>query len=293
MSNTTQPIVYFSDLDHTLFQSLASDARGVTPMAVNGKGEDHSYARRDQQALFAQMIETGIVVPVTARSHEQLERVKGFVTGRAYDLALTDLGASLLVRDNNGDGQWHAVSAWTEHYLPMVNPHIRRLTKDYETIEDWIRNSDLAGQVHIDLIQLGKLHLPLYIVLTVNADVESLAEKVAQVRHRFAEPIARATGKYGIHETEGQICLWPTFVSKGMAVQRLQVALREGLGDPRFDRARDFLSLEGAVTFGVGDSTTDIEFMQHADFMIVPKKAQISCLLDAQVATMLGKEHKQ
>ena len=290
MTHSASPIVYFTDLDHTLFQSLASDPRGVVAMAVNPNGEDHGFSRPDQQALFLQMVSSGVVIPVTARSHEQLERVTGFITGQPYDLALTDLGASLLVRDNNGDGLWHAIAAWTESYLQFVHPHIRRLTKDYEIIEDWVRNSELNGQVQIDLIQLGKLHLPLYMVLTVKGEAGDKAEKVATVRRRFAEPIARATGKYQIHETEGQICLWPTFVSKGIAVQRLQNALRDGLGDERFDRARDYLNLESSVSMGVGDSTTDLEFMQHADFIVVPKTSQISGLLSAEVAKMLDKE---
>lgn len=292
MNQPASPIVYFTDLDHTLFQSLASDPRGVVAMAVNQKGEDHGFARLDQQALFQQMINSGVVIPVTARSHEQLERVSGFLTGQPYDVALTDLGASLLVRDNNGDGQWHAIAVWTEAYLQFVHPHIRRLTKDYEIIEDWVRNSELNGEVQIDLIQLGKLHLPLYMVLTVKGNEAQKPENVAAVRRRFAEPIARATGKYQIHETEGQICLWPTFVSKGIAVQRLQVALREGLGDERFDRARDYLNLESSVSMGVGDSTTDLEFMQHTDFMVVPKTSQISRTLNEEVAKMLDKEDK-
>lgn len=290
MTQSASPLVYFTDLDHTLFQSLASDPRGTVPMAVNAKEEDHGFARADQQALFNQMISSGIVIPVTARSHEQLERVNGFVTGQPYDIALTDLGASLLVRDNNGDGLWHAIVSWTESYLQFAHPHIRRLTKDYEIIEDWVRNSELSGQVQIDLIQLGKLHLPLYIVLTVKGEEDVKAQNVSCVRRRFAEPIARATGKYQIHETEGQICLWPTFVSKGIAVERLQKALRDGLGDERFDRARDYLNLGASVSMGVGDSTTDLEFMRHTDFMVVPKTSQISTILNAQVVKMLDKE---
>lgn len=293
MTQSASPIVFFTDLDQTLFQSHASDPRGVLPMAVNVRGEDHGFARPDQKALFDQMIGSGVVIPVTARSHEQLERVTGFITGSAYDLALTDLGASLLVRDNNGDGLWHAISAWTESYLPFVHPHIHRLTKDYEIIEAWVRNSELNGQVQIDLIQLGKLHLPLYMVLTIKGEEGSKAEDLAAVRHRFVEPIARATGKYQIHETEGQICLWPTFVSKGIAVERLKSALRDGLGDERFDRARDYLNLDSCVSMGVGDSTTDLEFMQHTDFMVVPKTSQISNILNAEVSRMLDKEPQQ
>lgn len=289
MSTSAKPILYFTDLDSTLFQSRATDPAGIVPMTVDAEGAEHGFAREDQHALLQQMISSGIVIPVTARSHEQLERVTGFLTGQAYDLALTDLGATLLVRDNNGDGQWHAVGAWTEAYMPFINLHIRRLSKDFQILEDWLRGTELEGDVKIDLISLGKRHLPLYLSLMIRKDAEHRAEKTAQIRHRFAEPMARASGHYALHESEGQICLWPTFVSKGIAVARLREALRDGLDDTRFDRARDYLGLENAVTFGLGDSTTDIEFMNQSDFMIVPKHSQISRLLATQLASITDK----
>lgn len=277
MTDSVVPFVYYSDLDHSLFQSLQSDSLGEHPMTEDSKGQVQGYAREDQHQLFNQMINTGIVIPVTARSHEQMERVTGWVTGKEYDLALTDLGASLLVRDNNGDGQWHAVERWHDEYLPLVQGNIRRLTKDYELIDTWIRDADLVGKVSIDLIQLGKLHLPLYIVLSVaKDDPEQMQQLQTLCRKRFAETVARATGAYVLHESENTVCLWPTYVSKGAAVKRLKTALVEGLGDSRFDRARDFLNVQKPVNITIGDSITDLEFMQHGDFMMAPVNSRIA-----------------
>lgn len=271
------PFVYYTDLDHTLFQSLKSDAAGSHLMTEDAKGAAQGYAREDQHQLFNLMQGSGHIIPVTARSHEQIERVKGWVTDREYDLALTDLGATLLVRDNNGDAQWHAVEAWQEEYLPKVQANIMRLTKDYEQIESRLRDAGLLDSIRIDMIQLGKLHLPLYIVLSVtHDDPERAKELQKQCRVRFAEPIARMTGSYVLHETPDSVCLWPTFVSKGKAVKRLQKALVEGLGDSRFDRARDFMNIQNPVNICIGDSITDLEFMQNGDFMMAPAKSPIA-----------------
>jgi len=277
MLNAAPTFVYYSDLDHTLFQSLKSDAAGIHPMTEDSKGAQQGYARPDQQHLFNLMTGNGYVIPVTARSHEQMERVTGWVTGREYDLALTDLGATLLVRDNNGDAQWHAVERWQDEYLSQVQANIRRLTKDYEQIESRLRDADLLESIRIDMIQLGKLHLPLYIVLSVTHDDPERVKELQQIcRVRFAEPIARMAGAYVLHETADSVCLWPTFVSKGKAVKRLQQALVEGLGDSRFDRARDFLNIQNPVNVCIGDSITDLEFMQNGHFMMAPTQSPIA-----------------
>jgi hypothetical protein len=277
MSDTNSPFVYYTDLDNTLFQNLKTDAAGSYPMTEDSKGAPQGYARHDQHQMLNLMVGSGYVIPVTARSHEQMERVNGWVTGREYDIALTDLGATLLVRDNNGDGQWHAVERWQDEYLSKVQGNIRRLTKDYEQIENWLRDADLSSSIRIDMIQLGKLHLPLYIVLSVtHDDPERVQELQKLCRVRFAEPVARATGSYVLHETKDSICLWPTFVSKGAAVKRLQKALVEGLDDSRFDRARDFMGIKNPVNVCIGDSITDLEFMQNGHFMMAPAQSPIA-----------------
>jgi hypothetical protein len=277
MSDISQQFVYYTDLDNTLFQSQKSDPSGTFAMAEDAKGLPQGYAREDQRQLFNHMAKSGYIIPVTARSHEQMERVKGWVTGREYDLALTDLGATLLVRDNNGDGQWHAVDRWQDEYLSQVQNNIRRLTKDCEQVESWVRDADLADSIRIDIVQLGKLHLPLYFVLTVTEQNPERARELQSLcRSRFAEPVARATGAYVLHETENSVCMWPTFVSKGRAVKRLQKALVDGLDDSRFDRARDFMDIQNPLNVCIGDSITDLEFMQNGHFMMAPTQSRIA-----------------
>lgn len=277
--------LYLSDLDHSLFQSLKSDDRGNTPMTVNQDGEPHGFAREDQKDLFEMMKRTGVIVPVTARSHQQMERVSGWQTGQDYDLAITDIGATLLMRDNQGDGQWHAIDKWHEQYLDEISLRTPTLIRDYQMAKDTLLpEAGLSDSVQVDLIALGKRRLPLYFAFAVKGD--NAGDKVEYILERFAKPIAKLSGIYHLHVTESLICLWPDFISKGQAVERFKEVLKTGLDDERLDRALTYLDLSDRTIITVGDNVTDVEFMKHGHFAMAPKNSDIITHM-SDVATKL------
>lgn len=283
---STAPFLYLADLDHTLFQTKRSDERGIKAMAVNTSGEDVSFARPDQVKLYDTMKNTGIVVPVTARSHIQMERVTGWSTSMAYDLAITDLGASLLLRDNNGDGQWQAIESWHEDYLDTLSERTPRLVRDFQLLKDTlIPESHYAQHVQVDLVAMGKLRLPFYIVISVNPqDGTELAPLMESLLKDFGTPFCRMAGMYRLHVTDNTICFWPDFVSKGIAVERLLGLIKNGCEDERLDRALTYLSLSDSTIVTLGDSTTDIEFMRHGHFMLTPQGSQVSQIIERHAA---------
>lgn len=280
---STSPFLYLADLDHTLFQTKRSDERGTQPMAVNATGEDVSFARPDQMMLYEMMKNTGVVVPVTARSHIQIERVSGWSTNMAYDLAITDLGASLLLRDNQGDGEWQAIESWHEIHLDTLSERTPRLVRDFQLLKDTLMpESVYADSVHVDLVAMGKLRLPFYIAISLKSkEDEELAPLMKGLLEDFGKPFCRMAGRYRLHVTENTICFWPDFVTKGSAVTRLLDMIKHGCQDEKLDRALTYLSLSDSPIVTLGDSTTDIEFMRHGNFMLTPQGSQLSRIIES------------
>ena len=266
--------LFLSDLDHTLFQSHRSDATGTLAMTVDAQGNSHGYARQDQQDLFAMMIEQGIVVPVTARSHQQMERVTGWITGQDYDLAITDLGANLLLRDNNGDGLWHGIEAWSEPYAAIAKKRTPTLIRDYQLLTDtFLPQAEMADQVEVDLIRFGKWDIPLYITLSLKGESTALLHQVVE---RFAKPLAKLSGIYTLHVSENVVCLWPDYVSKASAVTRLLDIAAQGSSDPQLNSALNYLNLTERSIVTMGDSATDAEFMLLGHMMLTPTNSEIA-----------------
>ncbi len=264
--------LFLSDLDNTLFQSHRSDASGTLAMTVDGEGNSHGYARQDQQDMFAMMIDQGIVIPVTARSHQQMERVTGWVTGQDYDLAITDLGANLLLRDNNGDGQWHAIESWAEPYIETAKARTETLIRDYQLLtETFLPQAQMSEHIEVDLIRFGKLDIPLYITLSVKGD--GLLDDAID---RFAKPLVKLSGIYTLHTSENVVCLWPNYVSKAIAVSRLLELAIEGTSDSRLHQALNYLSLTERTIVTMGDSATDVDFMLLGHMMLAPTSSEIA-----------------
>lgn len=286
MTDTTRNFLYLSDLDHTLFQSLRADDRGEHPMAVNGAGEPSSFARKDQKDLFEMMTQTGVIIPVTARSHIQMERVTGWKTGQDYDLAITDIGATLILRDNRGDGQWHAVESWHNSYTDEMSLRSDRLLRDYQMLTDTLLpEAGFSDSAEVGIIRCGKLDLPLYLTISITADKDRYSSEITQkVLDLIAIPLMKMRGMYSLHASDSEICLWPNFVSKSIAVERLKDMIKSGIvADEKLDRALTYLDLGNRSIVATGDSVSDIEFMNSAHFIMMPTHSPISNLLNSGV----------
>lgn len=269
----SSPFLILTDLDHTLFQSLRSDPMGVYPMAVNKEGEDHGFARQDQKEMFTAMKYMGNIIPVTARSHQQMERVFAWETGQEFDMALTDLGANLLVRDNTGDAKWHVIESWQAQSRALLEPNTAQLLRDYQLLNDtFLPEAGLSEAVQVDLVAMGNLSLPLYFALVVKDFNLATVEYVVE---HFAKPLVKMTGLYSLHVTNNIIALWPRSISKGQSVARFLELIKSGSDDEMLSRALDSLNLEGRSVITMGDNMTDIEFMKHGDMMITPGKSSI------------------
>jgi hydroxymethylpyrimidine pyrophosphatase-like HAD family hydrolase len=281
----SSPFLILTDLDHTLFQSLRSDPMGVFPMAVNKEGEDHGFARQDQKDMFTAMKNMGNIIPVTARSHQQMERVFAWETGQEFDMALTDLGANLLVRDNTGDAKWHAIESWQSESRALLEQNTANLLRDYQLLKDtFLTEAGLSDTVQVDLIAMGNLNVPLYFAMVVK---DSQAKTVEHISEHFAKPLVKLTKRYNLHITNNIIALWPRAISKGQSVTRLFEIIKSGSQDELLASALESLNLEGRSVITVGDNMTDVEFMQHGDMMITPSKSSIGNHLASHAQSLM------
>lgn len=273
----TKGFLVITDLDNTLFQSHENDPSGLLPMSTDRDGKNHGYSRKDQSDLLSGLLSIGRIIPVTSRSHSQVERISGWKTGSDFDVAISDLGANLLYRKNteNPDkDEWIAVKAWSDLYKNDIEKHNIKMIKDYKLIMgEIIPEAGLSSEVRVDLIALGKAAVPLYFSMSVDP---GSSVGIDYIMDRFATPISTLSGIYSLEKKGNTICFLPKFISKNKAVERLLEMIRDGVKDPDLRRIVKSLNAKESTVMTVGSDIADHEFMKLGDIMVLSGKSPLA-----------------
>lgn len=263
-----------SDLDHTLFQSHASDPTGYKPMAVDANGKNSGFANEHQVHILDQAQRDGTLIAVTARCHSKFERVKGLRSGEVFDLALTDLGATLLIRDNRPEAQsddWVVVDGWGGQYIDKIVSHSELVARDYESTMNHIKSvygSDCG--IHGEMTEYGKTGIPFYAGFTID---KNSGVKIQDFLDMFIRKLVGAPYIYTLYVKDNVVCLWPRFVSKGSAVLRLLDIIDNNPDSLGIDF--DLSELANRTIITMGDMTHDHEFMRHGHLMVISTKSNL------------------
>lgn len=247
--------VFLTDLDDTLFTSRQK-GDGTGAQVTTAKNGHHSHMSGPQDALFRLMLGSGLVIPVTARSSDAFARVHlSFGTGRA----ILANGAVILDETGNPDPDWAARTAEIgQRAGGVMGSMCALITEEYgEAARVWVVRE--AGA-------------PVYFCLKMNS------EDPARVAGALAEAGELLMDRFDLsgfrqHVNGNNLSFTPDGISKGDATAHL-IGL---LGD------RSDLSL-----IGVGDSVTDLPFMELCDFMITPSASQIAVSLRGRSRTGAG-----
>lgn len=275
-------ILFLSDLDHNLFQSKRVDAEGVHPMTVNKDGMAHCFATPAQKALLGLMTQNAFCVAVTARNPDQMMRVTGWETRQRHDLALTDLGMTLLHRVDKGE--WEPVSLWSEPYLREAKAIMHGVQVDFAQLSDdlqahWADDENGKRPIKLKMVYCHEdPEVPYYFVMQVEKPYVH-AIRPSDVRAIAKVFLSECQGDYFYHESENTYAFWPTYVSKYKAVQRLMEWLEEGVDDARIEQARLEKGRHDLV-LSSGDSLSDMSFMKAAHFWMAPTISQISAAVE-------------
>ncbi len=271
-------ILFLSDLDHNLFQSKRVDADGVHPMTVNKDNVAHCFATPAQAALLNLMTENAFCVAVTARNPSQMMRVTGWNTRQRHDLALTDLGMTLLYRVDKGE--WEPVSLWSEPYLREAKARMHGIQVDFAQLRDdllanWSADGEGKLPVKLNMVYCHEApDVPYYFVLQVEKKHQHVISP-ADVRGLAKTFLDECQGDYFYHESDNTFAFWPTYVSKYKAVQRLLEWFEDEIDDSRLEQARREKGQHDLVMTS-GDSLSDMAFMKTGHFWMAPTFSQIS-----------------
>jgi hypothetical protein len=240
------------DLDDTLFQTLGKcpadvPAEALAPIGYARDGSPLSYATPRQMSFLSWLSDSTLLVPVTARSRDALERVR-----IDWTRAVCAHGGLILDREGGTDPRWHARMA------AEADAHAGSLAELTRRILDEARGAPLRVRV----VEEGGL--PLYVLAKhPDGDVEALAAAIDKV-------VPEVPADWTVHRNGNNAAFLPPFLGKQHAVAFLMPELRRQY--PR------------APVIGIGDSLTDAPFMALCDFAMMPSKSQLGAVALARAA---------
>ncbi|RKZ39377.1 MAG: hypothetical protein DRQ49_11720 [Gammaproteobacteria bacterium] len=234
----TQNICLFIDLDDTLFQTHRKNPAGMIPATHSAKTGKGSYMTQAQYLFFELFNESKKIkiIPTTARDYQQYHNTL-LSTFPRIDTAILYF-AGMILNHNAEEKQWqqHIQKAYQQIDLPI---------------------SQLLIQVQ-NIIS----HHPQFIVYNVDdyyITVKAKAECPIAIREAlFSQLKTLKTSEYFIHQNDRALSLVPNFINKQYAVQYL------------------IEKYQPELTIGIGDSLTDLSFMQQCDFQMFPSDTQIA-----------------
>jgi hypothetical protein len=240
------------DLDDTLFQTLGKcppdvAVEALAPIGYAVDGAPLSYATPRQLSFLSWISESTLLVPVTARSRNALERVR-----ISWTSAICAHGGMILDGGGAVDPRWRAKMA-------------ERSTAQAGSLSALCeRVMAEAGDLPIRVRVLEEEQVPLYVLAKhAGGDGEALAEVIERVA-------PEVPAGWTVHRNGNNAAFLPPFLGKEHAVAYLLPELRRRHPD--------------APVIGIGDSLTDAPFMQLCDFAMMPAGSQLAAVAFARAA---------
>ena len=240
------------DLDDTLFQTLGKcppdlPAEALAPIGYARDGAPLSYATPRQLSFLSWLSDSTLLVPVTARSRDALDRVR-----IDWSRAICAHGGLILDGGGGADPRWHARMA------AEADAHAGSLAGLAQRILD-----EAAG-VPLRVRVLEEEGLALYVLAKhPEGDAEALAAAIDRV-------VPEVPAGWTVHRNGNNAAFLPPHLGKQHAVEFLLPELRRQYPD--------------APVIGIGDSLTDAPFMALCDFAMMPSRSQLGAVALARAA---------
>ena len=255
-------LLVLTDLDDSLFSTLRKIPEHLRDKATLAARAASTVAGKDsfmtaRQSAMLEWMDLSRCVPVTARGTEAYSRVALSFGGPA---AIVANGAVML--DKHG-----AVNAvWAAHVTTILQPLQEQLLQLPEIMHQ------LAAQRSLDIRSWAVMEPSCGAAYAVakcndNSDGAGLSELLVDIKAHFGRTDALADGwadNWRFHINGNNLSLTPAGISKAIATAWLLETLRK-------DKV--------LVTIGVGDSSSDLEFMRLCDAWLTPTGSQIDQLL--------------
>ena len=231
-------ILLFADLDDTLFNSArkAPPSEAHLPVAYLRDGSPISYASPVQQTLLAHWQAHATVIPTTARNHDAYRRVRLPFAQHV----IIDHGGIILNPDGTPDHDWLTRSR------DLAAGSHRELTRLAGHVADAALNTRLISDHDVPFYLLVK---------SPSGDLAALERTAALLRPQLGED-------YRLLHNGNNLAVLPAWLDKAHAVAHLQARYRAQYG--------------AILSIGMGDSTSDLPFMQRCDYLLTPAGSQIA-----------------
>jgi hypothetical protein len=232
------------DLDDTLFQTLGKcpedvPVEALEPIGYARDGGPLSYATPRQLRFLAWLSEGALLVPVTARSRDALDRVR-----IGWTRAICAHGGVVVGSERKTDLGWRARMA------AEAGAHAETLAQLARQVEAEAKEAALRIRI------LEEDGLPLYLLVKhETGDSAVLSGVIDRV-------VPQVPPGWTVHRNGNNAALLPPYLGKQHAVAYLIPELRRQYPD--------------TPVIGIGDSVTDAPFMALCDYAMMPTRSQLA-----------------
>lgn len=229
-------ILFFSDIDDTLMQTARKTDfdRPTVAGAKNKEGNDHSFFYEGTKRLIEALMASNITfIPTTARNLDSYRRTV-FFADRRIDYAILNFGGTILHRGQI-DNDWH-------EKMQASYARVEPLKDVYEALETTLQASGLQVVNKI----IDGYYLSIYNKFAL--DDETVLTALSETLKAFLED----RKDFYLYENGNSFGILPHFLNKKFAAEEL-ITRHDAL-----------------LTIGAGDNLSDLQFMQLADFQLVP-----------------------
>ncbi len=237
----------FLDLDDTIFQTRRKcPANGdITPAAFLKDGSPISFFTEKQRYLFDLLNANTRLVPTTARNKDAFSRA----CVEAFDYAIINHGGIIL----NADGSVH------QGWLKQIESKTVLLLPALQALEAQVQGFSEAQNIPFKVRLITDFGLTFY--LSVKHEYRD-NQALKYLLDTVVNPYLKLQNlDFYCHLNDNNLAVLPLFLNKAPAVSYIQQQLDK--------EHREYLS------FGIGDSLTDMGFMKLCDYFITPKNSQI------------------
>jgi len=237
----------FLDLDDTIFQTQRKCPADVaiTPASFAIDGSPISFFTPKQQRFFNLLSDKTHLIPTTARDKDAFSRTNV----QKYDYAIINHGGIIL----NADGSCH--QGWFTHTKKTLAGFLHHL----QHLEKMLHNEAIKRNIDLKIRLIRDMSITFYcLVKQKDHNYQALTLLLIEV----IEPYLKAQNlDFYCHLNDNNLAILPRCLNKAPAVKFLQQQLNQ--------QYADYLS------FGIGDSVTDMPYMQLCDYFMTPKNSQI------------------
>ncbi len=237
----------FLDLDDTIFQTKRKCPPNtqITPAAFAKDGSPMSFFTPKQQRFFNLLSHKTRLIPTTARDYQGFSRANI----REYDYAIINHGGIILHADGTPHTGWFMLMRQQLNLFTQALCHIEQLLQTTAQEKGWDLKIRLIRDMELTFYCLIKQKNPQHNLLV-------------QLLKQVVQPyLAQHKLDFYCHLNDNNLAILPKMLNKAHAVAFLQKELNA--------QYADYLS------FGMGDSLSDIPYMQFCDYFITPKNSQI------------------